>query len=229
MTDAAPRTLADDFTLVLDKKTANRGLARRLMDQTLRPGEREDLRKVQIIADLEEQGHKYPYIARELGWDVDKLRGWVQTDKYRVLRKYCAERVLLIDDTQALQRRQGERKRFDANAVKALDYLDRAFARWTKDIKGIKHGVEQIVHRRGDFCDLDRAERATQLIAKAQGWTEPLPSSTKPRQLAPGVIQAQMQGMAAADRRETVVRITVGETTVEVGNRSETATMGGEA
>jgi len=222
------RTLADDFTLNLDRKTANRGLARRLMDGTLRPHEREDLRKVEQIAQLEEEGQKYPMIAHELGKDVEWIRRWVQTEKYRVLRAHIAQRSLIVDDVQAFQRRQHERKRFDANGVKALDYFDQAFKRYGNDVREERNGKMKLVHRRGDFVDLDRAERAANLFAKAAGWTEPIPNTAKPRTLPPGVIQGQMQAMLAADRRETVVRVTVGDATVEIGSR-ETAALGDEA
>ena len=222
------RTLADDFALSLEGQTKNRGLVRRLLDGTLRPSEREDLRKAEQIAALEEEGHQYPMIAHELGTSVEWLRRWTQTEKYRVLRTHLAQRALIVDDVQAFQRRQQERKRFDANGVKALDYYDQAFKRHGNDVREKRGEKMVLVHRRGDFVDLDRAERAANLFAKAAGWTEPIPNTAKPRTLAPGVIQQQMTAMIATDRKETVVRVTVGDATVEIGSR-ETAALGGES
>lgn len=217
-----PVTLHDEFGLALSEKSPNRGLARRLLDNTLRPQEAQDLQRVETIARLEEEGQKYPAISRELGWEVDRLRAWVQTDKYRVLRKFVQERAVVRDDSQAFARRSQARRRFEANDARALDYFDQAFKRHGKDVK---RPDGTVLHRRGEYIDLDRAERAAMAIAKAMGWTEPQTAQAKPKSVPIGVIQGQMQGMAAADRRETVVRVTVGDTTVEVGTRQEEASL----
>lgn len=216
------QNLHDDFALTLADQSPIRGLARRLIDNTLRPLERQNLTFTETIAKLEDEGQKYPSIARELGWTTQKLRRWVQTDQYRVLRKFVQERSVIKSDHDALVRRQESRRRFDSNDTRALDYFDQAFKRFPKDVKNAQ-GVIQ--HRRGEYVDLDRAERAAIVVAKAMGWTEPVATTAKPKALPIGVIQGQMQGMAAADRRETVVRVTVGDTTVEVGTRQEEASL----
>lgn len=204
--------------LSLTPQSANRGLARRLMDGTLRPPEQQYLDKVERIAAFEAEGKYVPEIAEVLGEDADKLRGWMRTEKYRLFRKFVADRALLRSDGEAHDRRRAERRRWDSNGAKALDYYDQAFRRHPKDVKakGIK---------KGDFVDLDRAERAAKLFAESAGWTEPVPTQQKPRDLKVGVIQQRMQGIAAADAKETVVRVTVGDTTIEVGSR-ETNSLG---
>lgn len=216
----------EPFEIALVPSSGNRGLARRLMDQTLRPPERADLERVEEIARLEAEGLTYKPIAEVLGWTAEKLYGWVQTEKYRLLRKYVADRELLQGDQHAVDRRRAERRRWDSNGGKALDYFDQAFRRHTKD--DVPEKGTKLRFKKGDFVDLDRAERAAKLFAESAGWTEPLTASAKPRDLKVGVIQGAMRAIAAADRKETVVRVTVGDTTVEVGSR-ETATMGGEA
>lgn len=210
----------EDFEIALVPQSANRGIARRLMDGTLRPPEREYLDRVEQIAALEAEGLKYPAIAEAVGWDSQKLTGWIRTDKYRLMRKYVADRELLRGDQHATDRRRAERRRWDANGGKVLDYYDQALRRHLSDnaAKG---------HKKGDFVDMDRAERAAKLFAESAGWTEPIPASTKPRELKVGVIQQAMAAMQATDRKETVVRITTTET-IEVGSR-ETGSMGGEA
>ena len=209
------------YELALTPQSGNRGLARRLMDGTLRPDERAYLEQVEAMAKLEAEGLKYPAIAEVTGLTHEKIMSMVRTEKYRLVRKYVADRELMQGDQQAQDRRRAERRRWDSNGGRALDYYDQAFRRHHKDIhaKGIK---------KGDFLDMDRAERAAKLFAESAGWTEPVAASTKPRDLKLGVIQAAMQGIAAADRKETVVRVTVTET-IEVGQRQETATMGGDA
>lgn len=199
-----------------------RALARRLVDGALRPQERDDLARVTQIATLEEEGQNYVQIAPQLGWSVEKLRQWVQSDKYRLLRRYVAERALITDDVQAQDRRKKDRQRFDSNTGRALDYFDQAFRR--HETTKLDQKTRAVLVRAGDFRDLDRAERATKLIAAAQGWLEPIPTSTKPKDLSPGVIQAQMQAIRAADNKEMVVRVTTasGET-IEVGVRNQQA------
>lgn len=204
----------------LEPQSQNRGLARRLMDQTLRPPEQEYLERVEAIAALETEGLKYAAIAETLGLPHDKLIGLMRTDKYRLCRKYVADRARLAGDHHAQDRRRSERRRWDSNGGKALDYYDQAFRRHTMTDK--KKGIAK-----GDFVDMDRAERAAQLFARSAGWTEPVPSHHKPKELKIGVIQQAMQAIRAADNRETVVRVTE-TTTIEVGSR-ETAAMGGEA
>lgn len=210
----------EDFEIALVPQSGNRGIARRLMDGTLRPPEREYLDRVEQIAALEAEGLTYPAIAEALGWETQKLAGWVRTDKYRLMRKYVADRELLQGDQHAADRRRAERRRWDANGGKVLDYYDQALRRHLSDNK-------EKGYKKGDFVDMDRAERAAKLFAESAGWTEPIPASTKPRELKVGVIQQAMAAMQATDRKETVVRITTTET-IEVGSR-ETATMGGEA
>jgi hypothetical protein len=202
----------------LEPQSQNRGLARRLMDQTLRPPEREYFARVEAIAALEDQGLKGAAIAETLGLPYLKLIGLMRTDKYRLCRKYLADRGRLAGDQHAHERRQSERRRWDANGGRALDYYDQAFRRHTKGDP--KKGIAK-----GDFCDPDRAERAAQLFARSAGWTEPVPTHAKPKELTLGVIQQAMQAIRAADSRQTVVRVTE-TTTIEVGSRSETAGLG---
>lgn len=199
-TDPQGPSILAEFAVVPKAGSTNRGLARRLMDGTLRPPEREDLARVEEIARLEEEGKQYREIAELLGWERDKLAAWVKTDKYRLLRRYVAERATLTDDASLTQRRAQERRKWDGYASKALDYFTQAFKQHPRDDekKGIKAGA---------YVDLDRAERASRLIAGAQGWLDPLPQAAKPRTLTPGVIQAQMQAIRATDRRELVVRV----------------------
>lgn len=206
----------------LNPQATNRGLARRLLDQTLRPPEREYLAHVETIAALEDEGLKYPAIAETLGWPNEKLQCFARTDKFRLFRKYVQDRALLQGDTHAQDRRRAERRRWDSNAPKALDYFDTAFRRHTKDDD---HKFPKF--KKGDWVDPDRAERAAQLVARSAGWTEPVVATAKPKDLKVGVIQQAMHAIAAADRRETVVRITTTET-IEVGQR-ETAALGGDA
>jgi hypothetical protein len=206
--------LADDTDLGLQARGTNRGLVRRLLDGTLRPPERADYERVQQIAALEEEGKKYPEIAEALNLDTQYLYRWVQTAKYRLFRRHVSERSAMSDDVTKRQRQDAERRRFDANAHKALDYFDQAFARHAKN--NAKAGI-----RAGDFKDLDRAERAAKIVAGAQGWLEPIPTREKPRELSAGVIQAQLSAMRAADKKELVVRI---ETkTIEISAKSEEA------
>lgn len=215
----------EDFEIALVPQSGNRGIARRLMDGTLRPPEREYLERVETIAAREAEGLLYPAIAETLGLEVPQLYGFTRTDKYRLFRKYVADRELLQGDQHATDRRRIERRRWDSNGGKALDYYDQAFRRHTAD-EVVEKGKKPR-WKKGDFCDMDRAERAAKLFAESAGWTEPVAASTKPRELKVGVIQQAMAAMQATDRKETVVRITTTET-IEVGSR-ETATLGGEA
>lgn len=208
----------DAFALI--PQSMNRGIARRIMDGTLRPPERTYLERVEQIAALEDEGLRGPAIAEALGLELLKLRSLMATEKYRLFRKYVADRAQLQTDGHAQDRRRHERRRWDSNGGKALDYYDQAFRRHRKGDP--KKGI-----LKGDFVDLDRAERAAKLFAESAGWTEPVATTTKPKELKVGVIQQAMQAIGAADRRETVVRITTTET-VEVGSR-ETQTMGGDA
>jgi hypothetical protein len=218
-----PRSPLDDLQLPALVGT-NRGMAKRLLAGTLRPPEKEALARVEEILKLEAEGLKFPAIAELIGWPVEKLRKWVGSNTYQILQKYVADRALCEDDQAVHDRRRQERRRWDSNGAKALDYYDQAFRRHTSD------DPEKKRWKQGDFVDLDRAERAAQLFARSAGWTEPIPGHAKPKELKVGVIQGQMQAIAAADRRETVVRVTTtadGGTSIEVGSR-ETATMGGE-
>ncbi len=204
-------------------QSTNRGLARRLMAGTLRPPEQIQFARVEEILKLERQGLKYPAIAEMIGMPVEKLRKWIGTTTYAIFQKYLGSRQLLDDDQAGHDRRRANRRRWETNEAKALDYYDQAYARHTKDDKNGRY-------KQGDYIDMDRAERASHLVAKSAGWTEPLPGHAKPKELKVGVIQGQMQAIAAADRRETVVRITetAAGTQIEVGSR-ETQAMGDEA
>lgn len=217
----------EDFELALTPQSGNRGLARRLMDGALRPPEQQYLQQVEQVVQLEAEGLKYPAIAEVLNLTGEQMQRFVRTQKYRLVRKYVTDRALLQTDQQAADRRRAERRRWDANGAKALDYYDQAFRRYVKDDDPPKGQPPRF--KKGDFCDLDRAERAAQLFARSAGWTEPVQAHAKPRDLKLGVIQQAMQGIAAADRKETVVRVTVTET-IEVGQRDrETAGMSGDA
>lgn len=206
----------------LATQSANRGLAKRLMAGTLRPPEQAGLERCALVLKYESEGLKYPAIAELIGLHVDKLRKWTQSNTYQIFSTYLAERSLTEDDQAGADRRRANRRRFETNEAKALDYIDQAFRRHTRDDKDGRY-------KQGDYIDMDRAERMTQLVAKSAGWTEPLPGHAKPKELKVGVIQGQMQAIAAADRRETVVRITetAQGTSIEVGSR-ETAALGGE-
>lgn len=208
-------------SLELDVTSTNKGVARRLLDGRLRPPEQQYLASVEQIAQLEDEGLSFATIAEAIGWETHKIYSFVATEKYRVFRKYIADRALFTTDAQAGDRRRAERRRWDANGGRALDYYDAAFRRHTQDDDSPKPK-----YKRGDFMDLDRAERAAQLFARSAGWTDPVPTHVKPKDLKVGVIQQAMRAIAAADRKETVVRITE---TIEIGSRSETAPMGGEA
>jgi hypothetical protein len=192
------------------------------MDGSLLPQEREELERTERIMAGEEEGLVQARIAERLGMPAVQLHKFLATQKYRIYRKYLSEQLAVADDELSADRKRVERKRWDGHAKSALDYYDQAFRRAgaAMEIKGRKI-------QKGDFVDLDRAERAAELVAKAQGWTEPVAAHAKPRDLKVGVIQQRMEGIAAADRRETVVRVTVDGTTVEVGSR-ETSTMGAE-
>lgn len=200
---AGDTALHDAFALEISPKSANRGLVRRLLDNTLAPAEREKLGRVEDVMRLEHEGLKLPAIAAELGLTVDALRSWVRTEEYRIFRKYLTERTQLTDDVTLQDRRKRRRRRWEGFGDRALDYYDFAFKR----------------DKKGGYEDPDRAERAAKLVAQGEGWTEPAPAAVKPRDLKSGIIQAQMAAIAAADRKETVVRVTVGDTTVEVGSR----------
>ena len=206
-----------------EPKGQGRALARRLMDQTLKPDERAHLALVASIMALEEEGLQYPQIAARISLTLTKLTATMRTEKYRLCRQYLAGRQRLDAWHNAEQiaqdRRREERLRWEANGSHALDYYEQAFRRHV--VANEKKGVQA-----GDFVNMDRAERGAQLFAKSAGWTEPVATALKPKELKVGVIQQAMQAIAAADRRETVVRITTTET-VEVGRR-ETATMGGD-
>lgn len=203
--------------------STNRGLARRLMTNTLRPPERQDLELVARIAQLEQEGLTFRPMAELLGMPFPKLVKYTGTEKYRLFREYLQQQAQHPDESAASEKRRAERWQWDAFGGNALDYYRQAYRRHTKDdpAKGIKAG---------DYVDKDRAERASQLYAKSAGWTEPVPGVAKPKELKVGVIQGQMLAIAAADRKETVVRIVTtqdGTTAVEVA-RHETAVLGGE-
>jgi len=206
-----------------EPKGMSRAFARRLMDQTLKPEERTHLALVASIMAFEDEGLTHRQMAERLPLPLVKLDAVMKTQKYRLCRQYLAGRQRLDAGHNAEQiaqdRRREERIRWEANGSHALDYYEQAFRR--HPIANEKKGV--LV---GDFVDMDRAERGAQLFAKSAGWTEPVATALKPKELKVGVIQQAMQAIAAADRRETVVRITTTET-VEVGSR-ETATMGGD-
>jgi hypothetical protein len=214
-----------EFELVLPTQSANRGLMRRLMDQTLRPPERQYLELVERIASLEDEGHAFPAIAEQIGWELQKLRQTTLTEKYRLVRKYVADRALLQTDGHAIDRRRAERRRWDAYGGKVLDYYDQALRRHLSDDPDATGG-KRPRWKKGDYVDMDRAERVAKLYAESAGWLEPPTAQAKPKELKVGVIQQVMQAYGAADRRETVVRVTTTET-IEVGSR-ETAGMGGE-
>lgn len=193
-------SLLADLDVVPKVRSTNRGLARRLMDGALRPPEREDLARVEEIRRLEEEGLKGTEIAQALHWSEQRFRGWCATDKYRLLRRYVAERQAITDDGQLDQRNRQERRKWEGFGAKALRYFDQAFREHPRDDK--KRGI-----RAGDYVDLDRAERAAKMIAGARGWLEPVAAASKAPTFAPSVIQATMDAIRATDRRELVVRV----------------------
>jgi hypothetical protein len=171
------------------------------MDASLLPAEREELARAEQIMAAEEEGLGQEAIAERCGLPFEKFRAFLRTQKYRIYRKYLSEQLAVAEDDLSADRKRSERRRWDKHAKNALDYYDQAFRRHTASLK-IK-GRPPIA--KGDFVDPDRAERAAQMVAKAQGWTEPVAAHAKPRDLKVGVIQQRMDGIAAADRRETVV------------------------
>ena len=199
----ASAPIAESFALDLDPKSANRGLVRRLIDGALKPDERMLLDRVELILGLEHDGLKMPAIAKELGLTTDKLRAWTRTEQYRIFRKYLAERQVAVDDASEHDRRRRRRREWERFGDDVLAYYRSALKR----------------DRKGAFVDPDRAERAAKLYAQGEGWDQPSPVAAKPREMKAHLIQAQMAAIAAADRNETVVRVTVGDTTVEVGSR----------
>lgn len=191
-------------------------LLKRLADGCLRPREQANLEKVAQIVKYEQEGKTQKQIAALLGMTKPMFDQYLRSQSFRIYRRYCMEARRNQGnaelDANAQQRRQTMRRRFDLHDGDALDYFAYAFRRHTKIDVAKKIRV-------GDFIEPDRAERATKLVAGAQGWLEPIPAHAKPKDLTPGVVQAQMKAVRAADSREMVVRVTVGDATVEVGTR----------
>lgn len=219
--------LADEFALDLSRpaRAQNRGLAQRLVDGTPTAAEAGELQRTEDILRLQDQGLTIPQMATDLSFDPIKLGHFLRTQKYRVYRKYLTERDACTDEILVQQRRANERRRWDGFAGHALDWYQWAMRRHQRDVKHPKTGV--VLHKKGDPIDADRYERAAKLIAESQGWTVPPTLAAKPRDVKPGVIQGVMAAVAAADRRETVVRVTT--QTIEVATRetaAEEATLG---
>jgi hypothetical protein len=209
----------ESHALAIHKSSPSKSIAQRLADGCPTAKEREELELTAQITACEDAGLTRAKQATRLGMTKIKLEQFVQSEKYRVYRKFLAEQQATSEDDLSALRRQESRRRFDKHDQNALRYFDQAFKTADMDELDAKG---RVIRKKGDFLDLDRAERASLLVAKAQGWTEPLPTVTKPKELKGGVIQQAMQAIAAADRRETVVRITQ---TIEVGSR-ETGSMG---
>lgn len=162
---------------------AYRGLARRLVDDTLRPNERKAFVRTLGVLRLRERGLSLGAIAVEIGTTEDALKKFTARGVFRTIAQFLRERTSL-PDTSALGARPREgRRRWDEFAPDALDYFDAAFE---KDPTG-------------EYVDLNRAERAAFLVAKSQGWTEPPPPRVRGVELKAGIIQAQMRAIAASD------------------------------
>lgn len=208
-----------DNTFVPERNAPNSGLVRRLVDNCLRPQEQTDLDKSTLILRLEAQGKTSKQIAAELAISYRLLKMYCRTQKHRVYARYLSGSMRVADahehETDAQLRRGKMRRLYDANDQNALDYVAFAYRRHGRPDP--KRGVKA-----GDFIDPDRAERMTKQVIASQGWAEPIPTHAKPKDLAPGVIQAQMRAMRAADNKEMVVRVTTsaGET-VEIGVREQ--------
>jgi hypothetical protein len=213
----------ESFALDLTSVSSTTGLARRLADGCPTAKDRAELAFAAEILGYEEQGLTRAKVIQKLGPALEnKYLGFLRTKKFRVYRKFLAEQQATDGDQLAAEQRRIDRQRYDAHAQNALKYFDQAYRVTDEDVLDPK--TRRVLIKKGEFVDLDRAERASLLVAKSQGWTEPLPSREKPKELKSDVIQQAMQAIAATDRRETVVRIT--ERTIEVGSR-ETAMMGG--
>jgi hypothetical protein len=180
--------------LVLHEKSPTHGLLRRLTDGTLRPKERDALARIQAVQAGEERGQSMAKIAEGLGIKLPNLRAFTQTDQYRAMTRYLAEQDRHPTPVAAADRRATDRAEWNAMSPQALAFYRKAFRE----------------DEAGEYLDVDRAERAAKLIADGQGWTTPEPSAPKPPTIKIGVIQTQMSGIAAADRRETIIQVEVG-------------------
>lgn len=184
-------------------KLAN--LEERLHADALLPAEREAYARTERVVELEERGKTAQQIADALHVPLDTVKGWKRTESFKLMRKAILARkggvrVVPTPTEQAENdriARMALRAEWNKLGREALRFFQRAFERDDDD----------------EYLDKGMAERAAGRVADSLGLTTPEPV-TPPRQHVPvGVVQARMSAIAAADRRETVVRVTVGETT----------------
>lgn len=184
---------------------ARDAFTQRLQNDTLLPAEREAYARTERIVALEELDQTGPQIAEALGVTHDTLKGWRRTTQHRLMRAAILERrggtKMVPSPTERAESDRQERLRLRSEwnqlGREALRFYQRAFERDDDD----------------EYLDKGMAERAAAKVADSLGLTTP-EAPTPPRTRVPaGIVQARMSAIAAADRRETVVRVTVGETT----------------
>lgn len=184
-------------------KTA--ALEERLAADALLPIEREAYARTERCVELEERGKTAQQIADAMGVPLDTVKGWRRTEQYKLFRKA----ILARQGTARMVPTVGEQAESDRQARMALR------AEWNKLGREALRWYQRAFERDDDdeYLDKGMAERAAAKVADSLGLTTPEPV-TPPRQRVPqGIVQARMSAIAAADRRETVVRVTVGETT----------------
>lgn len=164
---------------------AYRGLARRLVDDTLRPDERRAFERTVGVLRLQERALSLRAIAVELHTTEDALKKFTGRGVFRTVAQFIREQAAAPDSRIQGTRQREQRRRWDEFAPDALDYFDAAFER----------------DANGEYVDPNRAERAAFLVAKSQGWTEPPPPPVRRVELKAGIIQAQMLAIAECDAR----------------------------
>lgn len=159
------------------------GLARRLVTDTLKRDEREQVARTEKFLELVEQGWNATQIAPEVGMSPHALHQWTGRARFRVFSMWVKERTLRPDDKTKLVRASTERARFEALGPKALDFLEDAFRR----------------DAAGKYLDRREAKWATEMVAKGKGWTEPELARRDVGELKVSVVVAQQTAIRASD------------------------------
>lgn len=203
MPNAGTKPRTDFERTIAVEMPAMLGLARRLVDDTLRPIERQGLEMTKAILRLQGQNYTQPQMCEELKVKLPRLASFVTRGTFRVCSKWLRERETSTDSKVVDQREKAERARFEALGGKALDFLELCFERDPK----------------GQYKSKVDAKWATAIVAKGKGWDERSEHTRMP-DIKIGVIVAQQQAIRKSDATYHGGRVVV-----EVGGQRATVAL----